>query len=189
MGGTSEEREVSLASGTQVAAALREAGHDVVAVDTGRGRLSREEEEKIRAAGVGAAPPDPPRADRLAREDVTALAGELREVGSEVIFVALHGGTGEDGTIQAFLDLLGLPYAGSGRTGCTLAMDKEVSKRLFRDAGVPTPDWMTGAPAAEEVAARLGLPVIVKPAGGGSTLGLSLVREEGGIEEAGRAGA
>ncbi|NIP83771.1 MAG: D-alanine--D-alanine ligase, partial [Gemmatimonadetes bacterium] len=81
----------------------------------------------------------------------------------------------EDGTIQALLDVAGVAYTGSDRLGCSLAMDKEVTKRLLRDAGIPTPDWMTWAPSpraappsADEVIERLGLPVIVKASAGGS---------------------
>ena len=89
--------------------------------------------------------------------------------------MALHGGTGEDGTIQALLDLAGVPYTGTGRLGSALGWDKDVSKRLFLAAGVPTPDWLMAPVAVEEVAAKLGFPLIVKPNGQGSTVGLTLV--------------
>ena len=184
MGGVSGERNVSLASGTQVARALRSLGHQVVAVDTARGVLAREEEERILAQGVGAEPPETLGADLLETGDITALTRlpELQEV--DVIFPALHGGSGEDGTLQALLDLTGFPYAGSGRLGCTLAMDKEISKRLFRDAGIPTPPWRVSPIELDRVEAELGLPVIVKPPSGGSTLGLTLAHDRGELEEA-----
>lgn len=67
--------------------------------------------------------------------------------GVDVVFLALHGGTGEDGTLQALLDLSGVPYTGSGHRGSAVAMDKNLSKRLFRMAGIPTPDWRM-APAS-----------------------------------------
>ena len=101
-----------------------------------------------------------------------------------IVFPALHGGTGEDGTLQALLELRGIPFAGSGRLGCSLAMDKEVTKQLLRWAGIPTPDWLVGDPAPAEVEDVLGFPVIVKPAAGGSTLGLTLVEEPAGLERA-----
>jgi D-alanine-D-alanine ligase len=184
MGGVSGERDVSLASGTQVARALRSRGHHVVAVDTARGLLTREEEERILGVGVGASPPPADRPDLLESGDVTLLTRmpELEEV--DVIFPALHGGAGEDGTLQALLDLVGLPYLGSGRLGCTLSMDKEISKRLFRDAGVPTPAWLTAPVELDRVEEELGLPVIVKPPSGGSTLGLSLAHDRNELEEA-----
>ena len=178
MGGTSDERDVSLASGAQVAAALREAGHDVVAVDTTRGALTVEEERTLLASGVRALPPSRHALDLLQAGDTTALteAPEVRD--ADVFFLALHGGQGEDGTLQSLLDIAGLTYTGSGPTGCVLAMDKDLTKRLLRDAGIPTPDWMVGSgPTAEEAAARLGLPLIVKAARGGSSLRLRLAHD------------
>jgi D-alanine-D-alanine ligase len=189
MGGTSDEREVSLASGVQVCAALREAGHTVVAVDTVTGILSPERERELREKGVAALPPT---SDDLAWMDergTVALtrAPELEDV--EVFFLALHGGTGEDGTIQALLEVAGVTYTGSDRLGCSLAMDKEVTKRLIRDAGIPTPEWMSvrpGEPMPDvgEVERRLGLPVIVKAAGGGSSLRLILAHDRTELEGA-----
>jgi D-alanine-D-alanine ligase len=94
----------------------------------------------------------------------------------DVIFLALHGGAGEGGTLQALLDLVGLPYTGSGPLASAMAMDKDVAKRLFRDAGVPTPDWLMAPAPLEEVASRLGFPVVVKPSKQGSSVGLTVVR-------------
>ncbi len=188
MGGTSDEREVSLSSGAQVARALRDAGHEVVAVDTARGALSRSEESSLLASGVRATPPAHDDLTRLDEGHTVALARDptLGEV--DVFFLALHGGSGEDGTIQALLDVAGVAYTGSDRLGCSLAMDKEVAKRLLRDAGIPTPDWLTGDPSADEVIEALGLPVIVKAAGGGSSLRLLLAHDrvelEAALEEA-----
>ena len=184
MGGTSDEREVSLSSGAQVAQALRDAGHDVVAVDTVRGALSRQEEGRLLVEGVRAEPPAHADLDVLDEGHTVALTRDpsLGEV--EVFFLALHGGSGEDGTIQSLLDVAGVAYTGSDRLGCSLAMDKEVTKRLLRDAGIPTPDWMTGEPTAEEVEATLGLPVIVKASGGGSSLRLVLAHTRVELEAA-----
>jgi len=184
MGGTSDERDVSLSSGAQVAHALREAGHDVVAVDTVRGVLPRGEEVRLLSEGVRPAPPGHEDLERLDEGHTVALTRDpsLGEV--EVFFLALHGGSGEDGTIQSLLDVAGVAYTGSDRLGCSLAMDKEVTKRLLRDAGIPTPNWMTGTPSAEEVAATLGLPVIVKASGGGSSLRLVLAHTPAELEAA-----
>jgi len=184
MGGVSSEREVSLASGAQVARALRTRGHRVVAVDTARGVLSSEEEASLLEAGVGAAPPPTDLPDLLETGDVTLLTRAPELEGVDVIFPALHGGAGEDGTLQALLDLAGFTYAGSGRLGCTLSMDKEVSKRLFRDGGIPTPPWLTAPVGLDRVEGELGLPVIVKPPSGGSTLGLTLAHDREELEEA-----
>lgn len=177
MGGASEEREVSLASGAQVARALREAGHDVVAVDTSRGVLEPEEEQALLESDVRREAPEPDSPDLLETGDTTALTRDFRVAEADVVFVALHGGAGEDGTLQALLDLADLPYAGSGHVGCTLSMDKDVTKRLLVGVDVPTPEWLVGRHPPDEVVETLGLPVIVKPASGGSTVGLTLVRD------------
>lgn len=176
-GGDSDERDVSLASGCQVAAALRARGHDVVAFDTVAGVLSAAEEDHVRAHGVGLTPPTPGARDRLLAGDLGFLRDDPAAGAAELHFLALHGGGGEDGRLQALLDALGTPYTGSGMVGCALAMDKELSKRLFRDGGVPTPDWLMGEPSADEVEARLGWPVVVKAACGGSSLRLELVHD------------
>ncbi len=183
MGGNSEERDVSLASGCGVARALREGGHDVVGVDTTGGVLSIEEEEALLATGVGIEVPDPDALDLLDTGDVTLLTRDPRVAEVDVLFLALHGGLGEDGTLQALLDLTGIPYTGSGHLGCALAMDKDVSKHLLRDVGIPTPDWMVGDVPLEEVTERLGLPVIVKPPSGGSTVGLTLAHDMGELAQ------
>lgn len=184
MGGSSDEREVSLASGSQVARALREAGHEVVAFDTSAGLLSRAEEERLLHSGVAALPPSKASLDLLQSGDTTALTREPGVGEAEVFFLALHGGSGEDGTLQAMLDVVGKPYTGSGMVGCALAMDKDLTKRLLRDAGIVTPDWLTGLADPAEVADRLGLPVIVKAARGGSSLRLVLAHDMQELEAA-----
>ena len=176
-GGTSAERDVSIASGAQVMKALRQAGHDVIAVDTARGLLGPAEEQRLLTAGVALAPPDE---DELAvvRAGATSplpASADLKDV--DVVFLVLHGGTGEDGTIQALLDMTGIPYVGSGHRASAVAMDKDFSKRLFRAAGVPTPDWLMAPVGPAEVAWKLGYPAVVKPNKQGSTVGLAIVRE------------
>jgi D-alanine-D-alanine ligase len=107
---------------------------------------------------------------------------ELRD--ADVIFLALHGGQGEDGTLQAMLDVGGVPYTGSGHLASALAMDKDLSKILFRAAGVGTADWLM-APATEQaVEHALGWPVVVKPSKQGSTVGLTVVRERAALQPA-----
>lgn len=175
-GGTSAERDVSIASGAQVIRALRQAGHDVIAVDTARGLLAPAEEQRLLAAGVAPAPPAEEELSVLRAGAASPLpaAGEL--AGIDVVFLTLHGGTGEDGTIQALLDMTGIPYVGSGHAASATAMDKDLSKRLFRVAGVPTPDWMMAPARAADAEAALGFPLVVKPNKQGSTVGLTVVR-------------
>ena len=101
-----------------------------------------------------------------------------------MVFVALHGGAGEDGAVQTLLQTSGIPYAGSGPVGCALAMDKDLAKRLLRDARIPTPDWIAGRIPGKAVADRLGLPVIVKPVSGGSSVRLALAGSVQEVDEA-----
>jgi D-alanine-D-alanine ligase len=176
-GGTSEERDVSIASAAQIIPALRGLGHEVVAIDTATGRLAADAEKKMLTSGVG---PEPPSTSALASMRESALrlstnAADIRDV--DVVFLALHGGAGEDGRIQAVLDLAGLAYTGSNHIASATAMDKDLSKRLFRAAGVPTADWLMAPVLEHDVTESLGWPVVVKPNKQGSTVGLSIVRQ------------
>ncbi|MBV6520047.1 MAG: D-alanine--D-alanine ligase B [Gemmatimonadaceae bacterium] len=174
MGGTSAERDVSLASGVRVAEALRLRGHEVILIDTVVGRLGPTEEAALLAGGVlKSVPPDVHTLARLDRQLPTEVSA-LPDV--DAVFLALHGGRGEDGTVQALLDLAGVPYTGSGHLASALAMDKDLSKRLFRQAGVPTPEWMMSPVTARAVEGVFGFPCVVKPSKQGSTVGLTLVR-------------
>jgi len=183
-GGSSEERDVSIASAAQIIPALRGLGHEVLAVDTAVGQLTADAERALLTSGVGLKPPS---ASSLAKMQDSALAlttsaPDMRAV--EVVFLALHGGAGEDGRIQAVLDLAGLAYTGSNHIASATAMDKDLSKRLFRDAGVPTADWLMAPVSLEEVQAALAWPVVVKPNKQGSTVGLSIVRGPSDLEAA-----
>ncbi len=101
--------------------------------------------------------------------------GELAALEPDAVFVMLHGGAGEDGRVQAVLELQGLPYTGSGPHACTLAMDKRASLAIWKEAGLPTGAWRTvGASASERdlerIGSELGYPLFVKPNSGGSSL-------------------
>ena len=103
--------------------------------------------------------------------------GELRRAGFARCFIALHGRHGEDGTVQGALELLGIPYTGPGVMASSIAMDKTMTKRIWRADGLSTPDWrlVSSADEAVQALAELGAPMIVKPAREGSTLGLTKV--------------
>src|SRR5690606_21350105 len=184
-GGESMERDVSVASASQVVGALRARGHEVVAVDAVRGVLPPAEEKALLTGRVDRAPPS-----KVDRATLPAVVSRPDLRAADLVFLALHGGTGEDGTVQAVLDLAGITYTGSGRIGSALGMDKDVAKRLFLAAGVPTPDWLMAPASVDAVRERLGFPVIVKPNGQGSTVGLTLVERpedlQKAIDEAGR---
>ena len=186
MGGTSAERDVSLASGLRVAEALRSRGHAVTVVDTVRGALTEGEERAMLAGPVmHALPPEPGALARLSSETLPATVRELgTHRDAEVVFIGLHGGHGEDGTLQALLDLTGVPYTGSGHLASALAMDKDLSKRLFREAGVRTPEWLMAPASDDDIVSALGLPVIVKPSKQGSTVGLTLVKKRADLQAA-----
>lgn len=183
-GGTSSERDVSIASGAQVVKALREAGHDVIAVDTATGVLAAADEKKLLTAGVAPVPPEAASLDMLRSGDTSAIVSAPELAGIDVIFLALHGGTGENGTLQALLELTGIPYTGSGPLGSAVAMDKDMTKRVLVHAGVPTPDWLMAPVSAEEAIERLGLPLIVKANKQGSTVGLTKVKHAAEFDEA-----
>lgn len=181
MGGTSAERDVSLASGLRIAAALRERGHDVVTLDTARGTLTAKDEKQMLAKG-NVVKKEPPSQEDLARMASETLPQMLRALPlleeADVVFMGLHGGYGEDGTIQALLDMAGIRYTGSGHMASAIAMDKDVSKHLFRRAGVQTANWAMAKrnePPEDQLRGLL-LPVVVKPSKQGSTVGLSIVK-------------
>ena len=191
LGGTSAERDVSIASGLRIATALRERGHAVAVVDPATGVVDLDALRR----GVGAAPPTPEELERLEAGGVAATLLALPEVReADVVVLALHGGHGEDGTIQAMLDMAGVRYTGSGHLASALAMDKDLSKHLFRAAGVRTADWVMvtrdggsrarGLEGSTEVERALGYPVVVKPSKQGSTVGLTVVKRAEDLEAA-----
>lgn len=177
-GGATPERAVAFASAAQIVAALRSRDHDVHVVDTCTGLLDDAEEASVLGGAVGTTPPSVAELEELERKLLSEGLAELAVVrGSDVLFLALHGGAGEGGTLQAILDVIGVPYTGSGQLASALAMDKDLSKRLFRAAGVPVPAWFMAPVAPDDVKTGLGWPVIVKPSKQGSSVGLTLVRK------------
>jgi len=158
-GGRSLERQVSLRSGARAEDALSSLGHEVIPLDAG--------------------------ADLVAR---------LKRAAPDVAFIALHGPGGEDGTPQELLEILGIPYTGPGVAACIRCIDKVLSKHLFSAAGVPTPDWVAfnatafrelgAADALGEIEARLGFPLVVKPAAQGSSLGVRFAAARQDVPEA-----
>ena len=153
-GGISSEREVSLNSGNQVYEALDKEKYDVRRYDP--------------------------------KSDLPRLVAEAQEIDAALII--LHGPYGEDGTVQGMLDLLDIPYQGSGVMGSAVAMNKVVSKQLYEKAGLPILPYIAIKTKAsfntDDIAARLGLPVVIKPVQCGSSVGMSIVRNVDDLEEA-----
>jgi D-alanine-D-alanine ligase len=158
-GGRSLERQVSLKSGARVEDALERLGNEVIAIDVGGDLVARLENER-----------------------------------PELAFVALHGRDGEDGTVQELLDAMGIPYTGSGVSACIRAADKVLAKHAMRDAGIPTPDFFAfnetafkdlgAARALPTIEQRLRFPIVVKPAGQGSALGIKFARTTADVPSA-----
>jgi D-alanine-D-alanine ligase len=184
-GGATAERAVAFASASQIVAALRSRKHDVKVVDTAGGQLDERGEREVLGGGVGLTPPA---VDALAAREQQMLSEGLAELPSvreaDVLFLAVHGGALEGGTLQAVLDVIGVPYTGSGPLASALAMDKDLAKRLFRAAGVPVPAWFMAPVAPDDVTTALGWPVIVKPSKQGSSVGLTLVKKAQDLDNA-----
>jgi D-alanine-D-alanine ligase len=185
MGGTSSERNVSLASGIRIVQALRSRGHKVTALDPARGVISDAEERELSTGKVGAKPPTLESLSKFAEGTFLPNLTSMKEIkDAEVVFLGLHGGQGEDGTIQALLDMARVKYTGSGHLASALAMDKDLSKKLFRAAEVNTADWLMAPATIEQVEGMLGMPVVVKPSKEGSTVGLTLVKTREDLQAA-----
>jgi D-alanine-D-alanine ligase len=178
MGGRSSEREISLRTGRGIAQALRNLGHETLSIDAADGRLLPAGDEEQGAPPLTAI--EPAAETAIARPETLARA--------DVVFIALHGSIGENGTLQALLDLTGRPYTGSGMLASAVAMHKAMSKRVFESAGIPTPVWQllpADAVAGDVEIARLGgFPVVVKPNEEGSSVGLTIVTEAAGLAQA-----
>ena len=193
-GGLSMERNVSITSGTLVCKALREMGHRAVMVDMFYGledvdaplESLFENLPPLAEARVGEEAPDldAVRASRKWKSPSKVGKGvfELCAL-ADVVFLGLHGACGEDGRIQAALDLMGIPYTGSGCLGSAIAMDKDLTKQLVRSAGVRTPEWRLLYYKESQIDALCGetaLPCVVKPVDSGSSIGVAIAhtREE-----------
>ncbi len=198
-GGLSPEREVSLVSGTGVCRALRKLGHRAVLADLYLGledvpadleTLFDAPDGRCPAAAVRTTAPDLEAVRRQRRDRSPSHIGphvlELCAL-ADLVFLGLHGREGEDGRIQAVLDLMGIPYTGSGYLSSGMAMDKAVAKRMMDTAGIPTPEWKLLEYTEEEadrLAAELPMPCVVKNTTGGSSLGVFLPETREALGEA-----
>jgi D-alanine-D-alanine ligase len=152
------------------------------------GGKSGEREVSLKGAEEVAKALDPQKYDVKRYDPAIDLAKIATESNSlDVAFILLHGPFGEDGTVQGFLDLLGIPYQGSGVLGSAIAMDKNLSKILYRNAGLKVPEWYMASQEDIEnpskILGQLGLPLVIKPSSQGSSLGMSIARSEEDITE------
>jgi len=185
-GGFSAERDVSLASGTMAAAALRRRGHRVVLVDLFFGYTDSYSDPKeifrqdyaAQTAAIGETAPDLD-ALRKIKGGSGRIGDNIPEIcrAADIVFIALHGEDGEDGKIQALLDLLGVKYTGTGALGSALAMNKDIAKQLFLQNGIKTPRGIALI-KGEKPYDSVPLPCVVKPNARGSSVGVAVVTAE-----------
>lgn len=175
LGGSSPEREVSLKSGKNIADALRKNGHQIIEFDPS---ISPE----IQAKKLVIDAPDI--SDFGSGLYMNLLL--LKRVKIDLVFNGLHGGDGENGVVQTLLDTLGIKYTGPGAMACMLAMDKEISKILLLQNGLPTAKSITIRNVKDSLPAlgKMSFPLIVKPADGGSSLGHTVLENSSGIRDA-----
>ncbi len=185
-GGDSAERDVSLESARGITAALREAGYRVLVADPARPDImpTENDSEIFRDTRIGEAPPEIGDDLYTERAEFARVLSAHQSYGIDVVFLGLHGGAGEDGTIQALLEYVGVPHTGSSSAACAFAMDKQRAKILAAAAGVRVIHGVQLAPSAlaagtleQTVRETVGLPCVVKPNSQGSSVGLTIVHE------------
>lgn len=187
LGGASAERDVSLVSGISIARALRENGHDVQAIDCAYGdRVMKDLEADVSElispipSGIGN------KKQELDRNILTTIHYIIRNK-FDLVFNGLHGGYGENGQLQALLEMCHITYTGSNSVASALGMNKHFSKVIFRQNEIPTAPWLLlkqGTELEKKAVEKIGYPVVVKPNDQGSTVGLSVVHTNDKIEAA-----
>lgn len=193
-GGISSEREVSIVSGSKVCEALRDKGHEAILVDVYFGYEAADpktafgkEYDLDEAIAYIRSFNDKVEETKAARKQFFGPQVLTLCEAADIVFLALHGESGENGKVQAAFDLMGITYTGSGHLGSALAMDKWISKQLFLENGVPTPAGLQLAKGdIRKTAAEygVGLPCVVKTCCGGSSVGVYIVETEEAFEKA-----
>lgn len=191
-GGLSQERDVSISSGKGIANALKSKGHNVALIDlylgyTGEYETPEDVFDNSGEVEVGEISQNLPNLEQLkaVRGDGSRIGGNVLEIcrAADLVFMALHGEDGEDGKLQSTFDLFDIKYTGTGTLGSAMAMNKGVSKDLFRFYGIKTPSGCV-LERGKRMSDDMEFPVVVKPCSGGSSVGVSIVREESLFEEA-----
>lgn len=187
-GGMSPERDVSLSSGALIATALIGRGHSVALADVYKPLATDNIGSLFRSEGKFefSVPEKEPDLEKLKKDfgEGERLIGrgiiELCEA-ADAVFLALHGGMGEDGRIEAVLESCGIKHSGSDYASCHLAMDKALTKAIFEASGIPTPKWTLYG--GEDIS-KIDVPCVVKPCGCGSSVGVTIVETRGELENA-----
>jgi len=187
LGGTSAERDVSLVSGLAISKALAEAGHQVTAVDCAFGdQVINDWDAEINDIILVEHSDFESKKQELDR-NILRTVQFLLEKQINIAFIALHGGYGENGQIQALLELMKIPYTGSNSLASGIGMNKHISKILFQKQGIPVPEWvkLDGPQDINKgIISKLGYPLVIKPNDQGSTVGLTIVQEKDQIQPA-----
>ena len=182
-GGNSTEREVSIVSGKGVCGALRERNHRAILLDAYFGREKMEEDLFPAEYDIEKEAAWMQEKSKLLKETMKTrrefFGPYVLDIcrAADIVFLALHGANGEDGKVQSVLDLMGIPYTGSGHLSSAMAMDKGITKMVFEAAGIPTPRGITlEKKTCTSKLSDYGMefPVIVKPCCGGSSIGVSI---------------
>lgn len=175
LGGTSAERDVSIKTGFAIACALQENGHEVQAIDCAYGSKKLDFEQPFIIDNHHS---EIEKEKAALNRNIFRTVEYLTEEKFDIAFIALHGGYGENGKVQALLELIGIPYTGSDSLASAVGMDKHLSKLIFQSQQIATAPWFAcekGNTFSNEAFEELGFPLVVKPNAQGSTVGLSIV--------------
>lgn len=190
-GGRSNERDVSISSGTMIARALRSSGHEVVLLDVCDGmELGGHSAEELYSLSLPipdyVIPDTAPDVSHYFTRSEGFFGKNVLDIcrAADIVFNALHGDEGENGKLQAVFDLLGIRYTGSGMEGCLLAMNKSLSKQLFLENGIPTPPHIVISDGSDAAPDSIGFPCVVKPGSLGSSIGVSIAHDEAELDAA-----
>ncbi len=197
-GGLSPERDVSLSSGSLIANSLMESGHEVLLLDVYEGIQNEIEdlnllflkpgEGKKYMYTVSESEPDLEEIQKQNKGEQTLIGRNVLEICkyADVVFIALHGAMGENGQLQATFDNFNIKYTGTGYIGSLLAMDKDITKKLLMQAGISTAEWILFEMNSDIgiIRNKIGFPCVVKPCSCGSSIGVSIVKNETELDKA-----
>lgn len=194
-GGLSPERDVSLASGSLIANSLIKSGYEVMLLDLYLGINNKDIEpvyknrnsKELFVHEVEKTEPDLDKLKAISSNGDLLIGEGVLDIcmAADVVFMALHGGIGENGKLQALFDIYGVNYTGTGYTGSLLAMDKDLSKKIMKENDILTADWNVYFLGEEDIELdKIKIPCVIKPCSNGSSVGISLVETKEELEKA-----